>query len=112
MAVLLLLVGTLGLVASGKDTGFDPDKISVNVLQGIEVYPTPATDFIKIKFEETPDSEVKIQLISFIGNKMEANLEKLESNEYKINLRAFPAGHYYILVTQGESKFMKKFIKR
>lgn len=88
-----------------SDTNFE-------IVKKLDVYPNPADDYIFVKLEKEIEQEVKIEVMSFIGNKMNASSEKIEKDLYKLNLRNIPSGHYYVIISYGTVKEMKKFLKQ
>lgn len=82
------------------------------ILDKLDVYPNPADDYIYVKLEEVVEKGLKIEVMSFIGNKMNTSSEKVEKNLFKVNLRNIPSGHYYVMITHGEVKEIKKFLKQ
>lgn len=93
---------------SNKEIVSDSD---FEIIEKLDVYPNPADDYIYVKLEKVVEQGLKIEVMSFIGNKMSASSEKVEKNLYKLNLRNIPSGHYYVMVTYGDVKEIKKFLK-
>jgi putative heme iron utilization protein len=85
----------------------------VNALNSADVYPNPADDHIYLKINEQGiTTDIKIEVMSIIGNKMQVSSDKIESGLYKINLKNVPSGHYYVMLTIDSEKSLKKFLKR
>ncbi|WKV12069.1 T9SS type A sorting domain-containing protein [Marivirga harenae] len=85
----------------------------IKILKEAEVYPNPAEDFIYLKINEgSISSEISIEVMSIIGNKMSITHEKINPGLYKINLKNIPSGHYYVMLTVDTDKSLKKFIKK
>lgn len=85
----------------------------VQVLENAEVYPNPAEDFIYLRInDKSLLSEVKIEVMSIIGNKMTITYEEIDSDLYKINLNRIPVGNYYVMITVESEKSLKKFLKK
>jgi hypothetical protein len=83
------------------------------ILTDAEVYPNPAEDYIYLDINDQKIStEVKIEVMSIIGNKMSISSEKIKSGRYKINIKEIPSGHYYVMLTIDSEKQLKKFIKK
>ena len=87
--------------------------LSIEILDAMDVYPNPANEhvYVKLNTNSTIDN-LKIEVMSFIGSKMNASHEKVENGLYKIDLTDIPSGHYYIMVTIDTEKKLKKFIKQ
>ena len=85
----------------------------VKVLNSAEVYPNPAENYIYLKIDDQNlSSDVKIEVMSIIGNKMHASSEKIKAGLYKVNLKSIPSGHYYVMLTIDSEKSLKKFLKK
>ncbi len=82
------------------------------IIEKLDVYPNPADDYIYVKLEKGVKQEIKLEVMSFIGNKMNASSEKIEDDLYKLSLRNIPSGHYYVIISYGSTKEMKKFLKQ
>ena len=89
-----------------------PKENSGFTLLNIDVYPNPAEDYIYVKLDNNSGKDVKLDVMSFIGNKMNSSSEKINSGLYKLNIRNMPSGHYYVLLSVGTEKHIKKFIKK
>lgn len=103
-------------ISEAKNTNSSVKKNSVEILRVLnnaEVYPNPAEDYIYLKINDQEiTSEIKIEVMSIIGNKMNVSHEKIESNLYKILINDIPTGHYYVMVTIDTDKSLKKFLKK
>jgi hypothetical protein len=85
----------------------------LKALNSAEVYPNPADDHIYLKINDQDfSSNIKIEVMSIIGNKMYISSDKIESGLYKINLKNIPSGHYYVMLTIDSEKSLKKFLKK
>ncbi len=75
------------------------------------VYPNPAVEYVFVEVDNSLKN-VTFELNSMIGNKMLIKPEELGSGKYRIPLKDFATG-YYFLVVQDESarfKMAKKFL--
>ncbi|SMG39668.1 Por secretion system C-terminal sorting domain-containing protein [Marivirga sericea] len=99
--------------AINDPTGKSDNVEIVKALHSAEVYPNPANDYIYLKINDKAFSaDVKIEVMSIIGNKMTVSNDRIESGLYKINLKNIPSGHYYVMVTIDSEKSLKKFVKK
>jgi hypothetical protein len=115
----IVLLTIISAILSVANAAVDPvDKKAIHleiskVLNEAEVYPNPAEDYVYLKINEISSStEVEIEVMSIIGNKMNINHERIESGLYKINIKNIPAGHYYVMLTIDSKKSLKKFLKK
>jgi len=97
-----------------RNSVFKTNDVEISsILNKAEVYPNPAEDYIYLKINDSNlSSDVKIEVMSIIGNKMKITHDKLDSGLYKIDLSNIPVGHYYVLLTIDSQKSLKKFIKQ
>ncbi|WMN11572.1 T9SS type A sorting domain-containing protein [Marivirga salinae] len=85
----------------------------IKALNNAEVYPNPAEEYIYLRIDDKDlSSDVKIEVMSIIGNKMKVTHDKLDTGLYKIDLSNIPVGHYYVMLTVDSEKSLKKFIKK
>lgn len=106
----MLFVGSFTRAENVK--GFNKIK-TTEILKKADVYPNPAEDYIFLKIEELDDnSDIEIEVMSIIGNKMKISHEQVESGLYKIDLSNIPVGHYYVMLTIDTEKSLKKFLKK
>ncbi|MGJ3236909.1 T9SS type A sorting domain-containing protein [Marivirga sp.] len=115
--ILLIIVVSFSLTIAnaGKEPINDKalDFNITHVLSEAEVYPNPAEDFIYLKINDRSiSSDIKIEVMSIIGNKMKITHEKIKDGLYKINIQNIPSGHYYVMLTIDSEKSLKKFIKK
>ena len=75
----------------------------------IELFPNPASDFIFVKIKDSNLSDVKIELRSMIGNRLTIDIEKVGINQYRIPLKNFATGYYFVVVKDEFSRFNKAY---
>ncbi len=77
-------------------------------IQRIKVSPNPAEDFINIDLEGFDDS-YNGEILNIYGQKV-IDFD-ITTNNVQLSLGNFEAGAYYVLVTDGNKKVLKKFLK-
>ena len=103
--------GTNGSVAQGVQ---QPYEISVvtgiveakGISLEIEVYPNPATDFVKLKIENYEVKNLRYQLYDINGSLIKDN--KVEGNETSISMQNLLPSVYFLKVTDN-NKVIKTF---
>jgi hypothetical protein len=113
--LIIFISFSLSIANAGKEPIIDKviDVEIIRVLNEAEVYPNPAEDFIYLKINDRSiSSDIKIEVMSIIGNKMSITHEKIKSGLYKINIKNIPSGHYYVMLSIDSEKSLKKFIKK
>lgn len=100
--------------AGNENSIVKTDDVEIlKILKNAEIYPNPAENYIYLKINDNDlASDVKIEVMSIIGNKMKVTHDKLDKDLYKIDLSNIPVGHYYVMLTLDSDKSLKKFIKK
>ncbi|NNF22642.1 MAG: S8 family serine peptidase [Saprospiraceae bacterium] len=77
---------------------------------GIEIFPNPATDIIRISTKNL--KEVKdIKILTPNGIELKTKEEQVDKNQYKLNLSDLDSGVYIIYMITEDRNFPVKFIK-
>lgn len=116
LTFLLLLAGSS---FAQKDSGIalrsSESAIYSSVQQDnqIELYPNPAVDFLIVDISNSSINNVEFELHSMIGNKIRIEPEEIGNNRYRIPLKEFSTGYYFLVVKDEFSRFKKayKFLK-
>jgi len=103
--------GTNGSVAQGVQ---QPYEISVvtgiveakDISLEIDVYPNPATDFVKLKIENYEVKNLRYQLYDINGSLLKDN--KVEGNETSISMQNLLPSVYFLKITDN-NKVIKTF---
>ena len=97
--------------------GFQQQVIVTAVLENFEnqvkitVFPNPASDNVKIVFEELVDGEVKIFMLNSLGKLVKTDFIEPAMIEKEINLQDLPAGVYYFRLIKGNLSNVYKVVK-
>jgi len=74
----------------------------------ISIYPNPAVEYIVVQIEgEMKNAE--FELNSMIGNKLRIEPEEVGEGKYKIPVKKFATGYYFLVVKDEEKRFKKAF---
>jgi hypothetical protein len=93
------------------NTGVSNLVISNNT---VSIYPNPTTDFITIHYNSTSQKGTTVSLFNLYGQLLKTILNEKQlagEQEIKIDMRSFPAGIYFVKVSDGEKEEMKKVVK-
>ncbi|MFY0599511.1 MAG: T9SS type A sorting domain-containing protein [Cyclobacteriaceae bacterium] len=84
-----------------------------NVTNKIELYPNPAVDFVVVSISQSTLKKVEFELHSIIGNEIKIHPEEMGNGKFKIPLKDFASGYYFIVVKDEVSRFKQayKFLK-
>ncbi len=107
----ILLAVSTALLAQNREAQIRPgDRLNSTVeLNQIELFPNPATDAIIVNIKDTNLSNVKIELRSMIGNKLTIDIEKIGTNRYRIPLKDFATGYYFVVIKDEFLRFNKAY---
>jgi hypothetical protein len=97
--------------------GFQYSLIPTAVEENIEtpvkvtVYPNPASENIKISFEEPVDGEIDLLMINSLGKPVKTDVIEAMTVEKMLNLQDLPSGIYYLKLTKGKLVNVYKVVK-
>lgn len=117
-----LLFALLGVnaYAQSADNGEDPVSESpfrhtsgLDLKNQIEIYPNPAVDFLIIEVKDSDLANVEFEMHSIIGNTIKIEPEEVAKDTYKISVKDFNSGYYFLIVKDEYTRFKKaiKFLK-
>lgn len=96
-----------GLTSLAYDCQTTP-VTSIENLSKIDIYPNPASNYIRCKFEKIPSGVVqKTTIINAMGQAVLTN----NSVTDEFNIESLPKGMYFIEISADELTFVGKFIK-
>ncbi|WP_422361749.1 T9SS type A sorting domain-containing protein [Reichenbachiella sp.] len=119
-SVVLLLAATSAWAQdSTSATTFTAESIifeneSLDFSNQIEVYPNPSIDYIVVNIRNSTLRETSFELHSIIGNTVKVDAENVGSDKYRINIKNFNPGYYFVVVKDDFSQFKEayKFLKK
>ncbi len=93
------------LIVSVEDcTGFGELKID-----GFEVYPNPASDFISLNFADENSSNIEVLILNNLGGIVYQNSFE-NGNNISINISDLEEGLYFVKAVAGENLYLRKVI--
>lgn len=99
--------------SDGKTAIFE-EKEDVIFPRNIQIYPNPATEYVKIDFQATQNRIFQFRLYNVIGNDFPLVVNQEQIGVFKFDVKNLPSGYYWILVMEKESNSRKafKFLKK
>jgi hypothetical protein len=87
---------------------------SLNPANKIEIYPNPAVDFLIIHIQKSELIDAEFEMHSLIGNSIKIEPEEIGLDTYRINVKEFSTGYYFLVVKDEVTRYKKafKFLKR
>lgn len=117
--VLLFAATSVWAQDSTSTTTFTAESLifeneSLDLTNQIEVYPNPSIDYIVVNIKNSNLRETSFELHSIIGNTVEVDAENIGSDKYRINIKNFNPGYYFVIVKDDFSHFKEayKFLKK
>ncbi|TVR78487.1 MAG: T9SS C-terminal target domain-containing protein [Chitinophagaceae bacterium] len=86
----------------------DIDQTSFN----INLYPSPATERINVKFENEVPQSFRFEILDLQGKVMYRGEKQLDATEYNINISEYAAGNYILVVHTDSSSKGYQFVKK
>lgn len=119
---ILLVALTFGLfVARAQDSTSNtsvespefPNSV-VEIKNKIDIYPNPSVNFLVIEIKNSELERVEFEMRSIIGNKVSIIPEEIGRNKYRINVKDFSTGYYFLVVKDEFTRFKEahKFLKK
>ncbi|MEY2828811.1 MAG: hypothetical protein RIQ33_669 [Bacteroidota bacterium] len=83
-----------------------------NVASEINVFPNPASNFVKLNWNSLTSSEIKMQLFDISGKQIfvKSIHSSIGKNTETIDVKGFTAGTYFLNMNDGKNNFNKKII--
>ncbi|MEM8895629.1 MAG: T9SS type A sorting domain-containing protein [Bacteroidota bacterium] len=89
-------------------------QASIDIRNQIEVYPNPAVEFVIIEIQNSDLVDTQFEMHSLIGNEVTIEPEEIGYNLYRIPVKHFSTGYYFLVVKDEISRYKKafKFLKK
>ena len=86
---------------------------SLELKNQVEIYPNPAAEFLIVEIKDSDLANVEFEMHSIIGNTIKIEPEEIARNTYKISVKSFNTGYYFLIVKDDYTRFKKaiKFLK-
>jgi len=86
----------------------------IEIKNQIDIYPNPSVNFLVIEIKNSELERVEFEMRSIIGNKVNIIPEEIGRNKYRINVKHFSTGYYFLVVKDEFTRFKEahKFLKK
>lgn len=107
---------SLGLWAQGSESddvvvsaenNFYDQKLDPN--NKIEIYPNPAVEYVIVEIQNSTLENTEFELHSIIGNEIVITPEEVGIGRYRIPVKDFATGYYFLVVKDEVSRFKKAY---
>lgn len=87
---------------------------ALNISNQIEVYPNPSVDYVIVNIKNSTLKETTFEMHSVIGNTVDLKVEQLGKNRYRIDVKEYTSGYYFLVVKDDVTQFKEayKFLKK
>ena len=82
---------------------------AIELTNKIEIYPNPAVEYVIVKINNSTLSNTEIEMRSIIGNEIKVTVEDLGDGRYKIPVKNFATGYYFVVVKDEVLRFKKAY---
>ncbi|MEP0368869.1 MAG: T9SS type A sorting domain-containing protein [Cyclobacteriaceae bacterium] len=117
ISTLALLLSVAGMAQSEEGSVVVAERSLVvepfNATNKIELYPNPAVEYVVVNIQQSTLENTEFELHSIIGNEIQIFPEELGNGKFKIPLKDFASGYYFLVVKDEVSRFKQayKFLK-
>jgi len=94
-----------------RSTPEAPNFVDKNIVttNHIEIYPNPVEDYLTIFIENSTLENVELEMYNIIGNSVNIEYEKVNEHNYRIKVKEFNPGYYFVVVKDPSKRFNKSF---
>ena len=82
---------------------------SLQIEMDVDLYPNPAMEYLNVILKNSQLKNVQIEMYNIIGNKLDFEMDKSNSNTYKLNVKELHAGYYLLIVKDPITRYNKAF---
>ncbi len=83
--------------------------VSLDMNNRIELYPNPAVEYIVIEINNSTLDKAEFELHSIIGNEIKIKAEDLGGGRFRIPVKNFATGYYFIVIKDEVTRFKKAY---
>lgn len=94
-------------VVVSAEGAFTNKSVELNNL--IEIYPNPATEYLIVEIGNSTLNDAVFEMRSIIGNKIQIRPVELGNGRFRIPVKNFTTGYYFVVVKDEEARFKKAF---
>ncbi len=119
--ILILVLSVFSLVGMAQDSTSNVvveapefENTLIEVKNQVEIYPNPSVNFLIIEIKNSELERVEFEMRSIIGNKVKIVPEEIGRDKFRINVKDFSTGYYFIIVKDEFTRFKEayKFLKK
>jgi len=110
----VLLLALAAQVSYGQLQADNAITAERDPMESVHIYPNPAVEYVHVKVEHLPATQIKVAIHNILGNEMNIETEIVDEHELRVRVKEFAAGYYFVAIKDPESNFRKsfKFLKR
>lgn len=77
----------------------------------VKVYPNPASEFVKIEFEQPVDSEIRMSIVDYRGKVVLTDIVGPGTYYFEVNLQNLSSGIYFLRLQKGKFVNVYRVVK-
>ncbi|MCK5857113.1 MAG: T9SS type A sorting domain-containing protein [Bacteroidales bacterium] len=108
----LVKTDSMGMTQAAFTVGVEENTLVIKKQKPL-LYPNPATDNFRLRFEQSPTEDYELSIYSVSGALVKQQLLSALDNEYRVDIGELKSGVYFVrLESDGEIVFSGKFVKQ
>ena len=114
LCFVMLVVQAQDSVSTAQVESPDFDNAVLDIKNQVEIYPNPSVNFLIIEIKNSELERVEFEMRSIIGNKITVVPEEIGRDKYRINVKEYATGYYFLVVKDEFTRFKEahKFLKK
>lgn len=110
--LIVAFAATAGFAQSQQDT--PSPSVEFNISESVHIFPNPAVEYLQVKVQHVPATEVRLAVHNILGNEMNVETEIVDEHELRVRVKDLASGYYLLAVKDDETKYRGtfKFLKR
>jgi Secretion system C-terminal sorting domain len=96
----------------GKEAFSKTVSVTMDLKTSFKIYPNPTNSILNIQFDSEKEQDTQIQLFDNLGRTVHTYnfTSKMGNNHLFFDTQSFPAGHYALIIKQGDLIVVNKII--
>lgn len=81
----------------------------LDVSNKIEIYPNPAVEYVIVEISNSTLTNTEFEMHSIIGNEIKITPEEIGNGRFRVPVKDFATGYYFLVVKDEVSRFKKAY---
>ncbi|MEQ9052822.1 MAG: T9SS type A sorting domain-containing protein [Marinoscillum sp.] len=81
----------------------------LDISNKIEIYPNPAVEYVIVEISNSTLTNTEFEMHSIIGNEIKITPEEIGNGRFRVPVKDFATGYYFLVVKDEVSRFKKAY---